>query len=240
MKKFILRVFLLWALVLMSFSSCPRAAQAQEAFGSFTPAYTNSLSHFGIGAARVTNYIAVYEKPDTNSKILQRIYWNNADTVLILNKEGIEGASDIFLSYRPNKNMVFLSVEDEEDNWLKVCYNQKKRLFGWVKKIKGTDGEIEKNGAKFYPYPEFFFKYGKKYGIYTFKNLPADFKKLHARPNQDSDVVDEFDVAKHITPWLIQGNWMLVKLTTYDNKTKTGWLRWRSDTGHLTGFIDFE
>ena len=50
---------------------------SMAAYADFVPAYTNSINHFGIGAARVTNYIIIYEKPDLNSKVIKRIYWNN-------------------------------------------------------------------------------------------------------------------------------------------------------------------
>ncbi len=140
--------------------------------------------------------------------------------------------SDIFILYSPKENMVFLSVEDEDDDWINVCFDQKNLKFGWVKKENG------KHGAKFYSYKDLFFEFGKKHGIYTFRNLPADFKTLHSSPSIESNVVDEFDYPKFITPWLIQGNWMLVKVVTMDNETKTGWFHWRSDNGRLYGFIN--
>lgn len=195
----------------------------------FMPSYTNSINHFGIGAVKVTNYITIYEEPDLNSKVLKRIYWNNIENFITDKKE--ESPNDIFLAYIPKENTVFLSAEDETDEWVKVCYNQKKLLFGWVKK------ENKGQGAKFYTYKDLFFQLGKKCGIYTFRNLPEENKKLYGAPNKDSREVDKFDYPKHISPWLIQGNWMLVKVTTYDNKTKTGWFRWRTDEGRLNGFV---
>jgi len=202
------------------------------AFADFIPTYTNSISHFGIGAVKITNYITVYEKPDLNSKVLTRIYWNNIGNFIVENEKN-PNPKDMFLIYLPSDNTVLLSVEDENEEWVNVCYNQKKRLFGWIKK------ENENSHAKFYLYKDLIFEYGKKYGYYTFRNLPSDFKTLHSSPNDDSNVVDEFNYPKHITPWLIQGNWMLMKVTTMDNETKTGWFKWRSDKGRLFGFVYF-
>ena len=225
--------------ILISFFSVFQAVFADSAFQyanpsytNFTPYYTNSVNHYGIGAARVTNFIEIYEKPDLNSKVLQRIYWNNIGNFVVSNKTKMQKPSDIFILYSPKENMVFLSVEDEDDDWINVCFDQKNLKFGWVKKENG------KHGAKFYSYKDLFFEFGKKHGIYTFRNLPADFKTLHSSPSIESNVVDEFDYPKFITPWLIQGNWMLVKVVTMNNETKTGWFHWRSDNGRLYGFIN--
>jgi len=206
---------------------------SMAAHADFIPTYTNSISHFGIGAARVTNYIIIYEKPDLNSKVIKRIYWNNIGNFISENNKN-ETPNDIFITFLPKDNIAFLSVEDETEEWINVCYNQKKGLFGWIKKENG------KNSAKFYLYKDLIFEYGKKYGLYTFRNLPADLKTLHSSPNSDSDKIDEFNYPKYISPWLIQGNWMLVKVITADNQTKTGWFRWRSDTGKLFLFVNFK
>lgn len=207
-------------------------ADFTPSYANFLPSYTNSIQHFGMGAARVTNFVEIYEKPDLTANVVQRLYWNNIGNFTSSNKTEASKPSEIFLLYSPQENQVFLSAEDENEEWLKVCYDQRKLKFGWVKKENG------KNGAKFYSYRDLFFEYGKKYGLYTFKNLPETGKLLHSSPNENSSIVDEFDYPKHISPWLIQGNWMLVKVVTMDNKTKTGWFRWRSVDGTLYGFVN--
>ncbi len=220
MKKILLFLLLIFAFF------------TQTAFVDYTPTYTNSINHYGIGAARVTNYIVIYEKPDLNSKITEKIYWNNARNFITKNKNN-KSPDEIFIVYLPDENIAFFSVEDENEEWLNICYNQKKGLFGWIKK------ENENSHAKFYLYKDLIFEYGKKYGYYTFRNLPPDYKKLYSSPNPDSNVIDDFKYPKYIIPWLIQGNWMLAKVITMDNQTKTGWFRWRSDTGRLFGFVNF-
>ncbi len=205
---------------------------AQTAFADYAPTLTNSINHYGIGAARITNYITVYEKPDLNSKVKTRIYWNNIGHFIVENEKN-PNPNDIFLVYLPKENIAFLSAEDEDEEWINICYNQKKGLFGWVKKENGN------SYVKFYLYKDLIFEYGKKYGFYIFRNLPSDFKTLHSSPNNDSNVVDDFNYSKYISPWLVQGNWMLAKVTTMDNQTKTGWFKWRSETGKLFGFVNF-
>ena len=228
------RVFSLFLFVFTIFFAPMQSVRADftPSYTNFLPSYTNSIQHFGIGAARVTNFVEIYETPDLNSKTIQRLYWNNIGNFISSNKNENLKPSDIFLIYSPQENQVFLSVEDENEEWIKVCYDQKSLKFGWVKKENG------KHGAKFYPYKDLFFEYGKKYGIYTFRNLPQTKKTLHSSPNKDSSVVDDFDYPKFISPWLVQGNWMLVKVITMDNKTKTGWFNWRSDEGRLFALVN--
>lgn len=203
------------------------------AFADFMPTYTNSINHYGIGAARITNYIVIYEKPDLNSNVTERIYWNNAGNFITENKENRD-PNDVFIIYLPNENKVFLSADDETEEWIRVCYNQKAGYLGWIKKENG------KHGAKFYLYKDLIFEYGKKYGFYTFRNLPKDLKALRSAPSNDAKVIDNFNYPKYITPWLIQGNWILAKVTTVDNQTKTGWFKWRSEDGRLFGFVNFK
>jgi len=230
MKRFFILV--LFAFILFFAPAQKVRADVTPSYTNFIPSYTNSVSHFGIGAARVTNFVEIYEKPDLASDTIQRLYWNNIGNFITSNKDETSKPSEIFLIYSPKENQVFLSVEDENEDWIKVCYNQKKLKFGWVKKENG------KNGAKFYSYKDLFFEYGKKYGIYTFRNLPENFRTLHSSPDKASSIVDEFDYPKFISPWLIQGNWMLVKVVTMDNKTKTGWFNWRSNEGRLFGLVN--
>lgn len=206
----------------------------QQAKADFLPGYTNSIKHYGIGAARVTNVISIYEAPDLNSKLLNIYYWNGSGVFGTRNKFVDGDVQDLLIAFAPKENMAFFSVEDETDDWIKICYNQKKQLFGWIKK------ENNGNGAKFYPWGEFFNEFGKKYGIYVFRNLPPNYKKLYGKPGDTLKAIDDFNYAKHISPWLIRGNWMLVKVVTYDGKTKTGWFRWRSDDGRLYVFVKFE
>ncbi len=206
----------------------------QQVKADFMPSYTNSVNHYGIGAAKITNFVTIYEKPDINSKILQKIYWNNIGNLLFENKENTEKFSDVFLTFLPQDNIVLLSVEDENDEWIEVCYNQKLKLFGWIKK------ENKNSYAKFYSYRDLLLEYGKKYGIYIYRNLPYEYKKLYSGPNKEAREIDEFKYAKYISPWLVQGNWVLVKVTTYDNKTKTGWFRWRDNDGRLYCFVNLK
>ena len=76
MKKFLF-------LVLIMFIFCTLNVARAE----FMPAYTNSINHYGIGAAKITNLATIYEEPNLNSKVIQRIYWNDAGNFLTEDKK---------------------------------------------------------------------------------------------------------------------------------------------------------
>ena len=80
--------------------------------------------------------------------------------------------------------------------------------------------------------------YGRKRGVYIFNNTPDIYKRLYSQEKEESTMVDSFNFPKHIALWLIKGNWMLVKITTYDGLTKTGWMRWRTENGAVMVFPD--
>ena len=157
MKRIFSLILFVFTLLLCPMQSVK--ADFTPSYTNFTPSYTNSINHFGIGAARVTNFVEIYEKPDLNSKPYIGFIGTISEIFITSNKKGSTKPSDIFLLYQPAENQVFLSVEDEDEEWLNVCYNQKKQLFGWLKKENG------KNGAKFYSYKDLFFEYGKKYRV---------------------------------------------------------------------------
>ena len=75
MKRIFSLILFVFTLLLCPMQSVK--ADFTPSYTNFTPSYTNSINHFGIGAARVTNFVEIYEKPDLNSKAIYRIYWNN-------------------------------------------------------------------------------------------------------------------------------------------------------------------
>ena len=97
--------------------------------------------------------------------------------------------------------------------------------------------ELFNKNSKFIPWKDFLLQYGKKYGIILFTDEFIGDKKLYAQGDETSKVVDNFDYPKHIMPWFVNGNWLLVKLYDYDDEQKTGYIRWRNDDGSLRVFI---
>ena len=196
-----------------------------------TPQYLSSVGHFGIGIAQNEKNIKIYENPNISSKIKAHIIWNEKGDLWCKNTKMQCEAKDIFLGFAPSNNIALFSVEDENDNWIYVCYNQRYGLFGWIKKSEYT---------KYLSWSEFLISYGKKYGMYLFRDVPKEYKRLYASPDNQSACVDSFFLATHIEPWLMRGNWILVKVENYDDKQNTGWLRFRSDDGRFFGFVNLK
>ena len=218
MKKFLFLVFVF----LFSFN---------PSFADYMPAYTNSILHFGIGAVSVRGNITVYPDNNTDSKPLAifQIDKNYFDC----KKQGVKKclADDSFVAYVCEKETALFSVEYDADEWYYICYDQSRKLFGWIKKSESID---------FIPWENLIDTYGRKYGLYLFRNVDDKYKKLYPAPNEIKPALDDFYYPKHIALWLISGDWILVKLTGYDNVTKTGWMRWRLDNKGLIVFPKFK
>lgn len=213
MKKFLLILTFLFAFTLKSNAS-------------WQPEYLTSVNHWGIGVAAANEKVKIYQNTSIKSKILEEISWDSrGDLSCKINKHC--RAEEMFLTFSPNENGVFFSTDDENEEWIKICYNQKRNLFGWIKKSEET---------KYYTWAEFIDLYGKKYGFYLFRDVPKEERRLYSQPTFESNSVDSFIIAKKITPWLVRGNWILVKVDNFDGKIKTGWLHFRLDNGRLLGF----
>ncbi|MBE7706808.1 MAG: hypothetical protein E7Z91_06170 [Cyanobacteria bacterium SIG30] len=209
MKKFLI------ILSLIIFSSLSAKAD-------YIPISINSIQHYGIGVMRLNRIVNIYKDKDENSEIIQKIYWDNAQN---FNNKLKKSEEKTFVAFFPKNDFAFLSVEDEQEDWYLVCFDQENKSFGWVKQ-----GE----SAKFYTWQDFIMKFGQKKGIYYFEEIKDKF--LYAKPDENSQIVDEWKYAKFIQPWYINGNWMIVKVLDYDNNQKTGYMRWRTDDGKLLIF----
>lgn len=195
------------------------------------PQYLNSVYHWGIGVASTSKHIKIYEENNSDSKVKAEIVWNEHGAIKCSNTKMICDSKDIFLGFSPSNNTALLSVEDETDKWIYVCYSQKQRLFGWIKKSENTT---------FLNWSDLFLIYGKKYGMYLFRDTPKEQKRLFAGPSVESGSVDSFFYPTFISPWFVSGNWVLVKIEDFDDKQKTGWLRFRGDDGRLNAFVNLK
>ena len=193
------------------------------ASATYIPNYLNSVSNWGIGAIVAPREFSLYESADENSKKVLEVKWAQ-DGDLLCNGKTCE--SNPFVAYVPNKNYAILAVYEEYGEWAEVYYGKgDKRLF--LKLNENT---------KFYTWGQFMLVYGKKHGLYVFKDVKKDKRLLYAAPDNEAQVVDNYEIAKFITPWFVRGNFVMVKLINWDNKQKTGYLRWRDTDGRLWGF----
>lgn len=210
---------LLFLLILFNF---------QCAHADFVPQYMNSVAYWGIGGVFVGKEISIYEGNNENSKLIQKVVWNEKGEISCRGRCEDE---NLFVFWAPSKGYAILSVADidEEGKWAKVCYEQKKGTMAWIKL---------NDDNKFITWHEYISIYGKKHGYYLFKDINKDERKLYAQPDDDAKTVDSWEYAKNITPWFIKGNWVMAKVLNLDNTQKTGWLKWRTVDGQLRGFVD--
>ena len=117
-------------------------------------------------------------------------------------------------------------TDSDGDGWYEICYDQKNKLTGWV-----APSEYE-----FYPWLAFYTKYGKKNGLYPFRDLDNTEKRLYSKPDFNSQIINTFNHVKDIRIQIIRGNWALVRLYDYEGKLKIGWIKWRTDEGKFQFF----
>lgn len=161
--------------------------------------------------------MTLYAQPDTNSKVVKKLAWNDESTDV----EGLDLA-DLFVLYIPDRNLSLLTVVDETDDWVKVVYDEKTSVAGWLKKD---------DPYKFMPWGVFYNIYGKKYGLYQLKQAPASCNSLRVSPDNLAHEVGTLNMPKKIILNVIKGNWALVSVSDLDKYPKTGFVRWRGDSG---------
>ncbi len=197
-----------------------------KSYADYVPRYVDTERYYGNGVILIKDKIKVYEKDDENSN--QDAIIDNETVKEAKNKKAT--ASNTFLISIKDKQITVLPVKYDTDEWYYICYDQSQKLFGWVKKTENID---------YYDWQDFFNIYGRKYGIYIFRNVPAGYKKLYSAPDEKSTLTDSFDFPRYISLWLINKDWMLIKATTYDGITKTGWFRWRTEKKNVIALPDF-
>lgn len=214
MKKIL---FLVLALIFM-----------QSAHADFIPQYVNSITHWGIGAVVMDREFSIYEENSENSKLIKKIKWSE-NAQIICSGDCLN--NQLFVTWVPSKSYAIMSALDEIEGWAQVYYDQKTAKLGWVKLSDKT---------KFFTWAEFMTTYGKKHGYFLFKDIKKEERKLYSQPQEASQIVDSWEIAKYIAPWYIKGNWMMAKVLDFDNAQKTGWLKWRGTDGTLYGFVNFK
>ena len=216
MKKILLTVFLLFVL-------------SGIVLADVAPYYINSLKRYGIGFTKVQSPLVMRLEPKKDAKILETLtfdYNNSAKCAINKNKCEID---DIFAQYSTDKKIAFLTTIDSTENWNMVCFNQAQApVCGWV----------DDNLNKYYNYIEFFEQFGKKYGIYLFIDLKKPDNILYAAPLKETNSLGSIEMPRFISPWLIRGNWMLVKVKDFKD-SKTGWIQFRGSDGKLRLFVKF-
>lgn len=200
---------------------------------SVLPYYVNGLRRYGIGFTSVQSPLVMRRTPSDDGEILETLHFDfkTGETSCLINKTRCE-TPEVFSAYSENKKIALLTALDESEHWSLVCFNQtEKPVCGWVD---------EKLNNKFYNWNDFFSIYGKKYGLYLFKDLQKSDRILYAGPHKETNSTGSIELPRMIVPWLVRGNWVLVKVYDFNNQLKTGWLNYRDDNGKLKVFVKFD
>lgn len=181
------------------------------------PQYVSIQQTNTLGLYQAPNEIILYKEPSEASTLIHSISWIGEKIF----PESVK-PQDSFVVYVPSKNLAYLAVTDETEDWVQVIYNNSTGAKGWIKKD---------DPYRFSTWVMFYNMYGKKYGLNLLKEAPTSAKDLHVSTDDKSQVVGTINMPKKINLNLVRGNWALVSVMDIDRTPKTGYIRWRSDKG---------
>ena len=194
------------------------------------PYYINSLRRYGIGYTQVQSPLTMRNAP--NGDIIETLNFDfkTGETTCLINKQRCS-QDEVFAVFSQSKKLAFLTALDESQDYSYVCFNQTEMpICGWVE---------ENSSNKFFGWADFFGTWGKKYGLYLFKDVQKTNKFLYSAPVKQTNSTGVLEFPKYISPWLVRGNWVLVKVHDFNNQMKTGWLNYRGNDGKLKVFVKF-
>lgn len=181
------------------------------------PQYVSVQQTNTLGLYQAPNEIMLYKEPSEASTLVHSISWIGEKIF----PESVR-PQDLFVVYVPSKNLAYLAVTDETEDWVQVIYNNSTGAKGWIKKD---------DPYRFSTWVMFYNMYGKKYGLNLLKEAPESAKDLHVATDDKSQIVGTINMPKKINLNLVRGNWALVSVMDIDRTPKTGYVRWRSDKG---------
>lgn len=211
MKRFLMLLGLIFCLLI-----------SNKCFADVIPRYTDSIRFTGIGAFNTPQEFEIYAEPDETSPILKSVKWDSNGLINDKTKE-----NDIFAVFIPSQNIAYCTVDEEIDGWVKIYYSQALGKSGWVK-------TTPKN--RYVSWLGFYMSWGRKNGVYFFKDMPEINKRLMSNPDPNSQKVWGITYARYTKLTLIRGNWMMVKLLDFGNEIKIGWMQWRDENGKFMIF----
>ena len=205
MKKFLLILSILLMLPLSGYCA------------DIVPQYVSIQQTNTLGLYQAPNEIMLYKEPSEASTLVHSISWIGERIF----PESVR-PQDLFVVYVPSKNLAYLAVTDETEDWVQVIYNNSTGAKGWIKKD---------DPYRFSTWVMFYNMYGRKYGLNILKEAPDEAKDLHASTDDKSQIIGTINMPIKINLNLVRGNWALVSVMDIDKTPKTGYVRWRSDKG---------
>ena len=215
MKKLLLIFTILFTLPLFSYGA-----------EKIVPEYMCVEFNNTFGLYQAPNEIIIYKEPSESSNIINNISWIGSK----IYPETVK-AKDFFVVYLPEKNFGLLATTDETEDWVEIIYNNRTGEKGWIKKD---------DPYRFMTWVMFYNMYGRKYGLKLLKESPEEAKDLHTSTEDNSKIVGTVNMPQKINLTAIKGNWALVSVFDIDRVPKTGYIRWRSNSGIKYYFPDIK
>ena len=177
--------------------------------------YVSPVNTFGV--YQVGHSLVIYNDPDENAPIKQKIIWSSENVI----PQNLK-LTDLFAVYIKRNDFALMSVTDETEDWVEIIYDNSSGARGWIKKD---------DPFKFNTWVNFYSMYGRKYGLKILKGAPQNVYELFGSPEDGAKKISVINKPQLINLNFIRGNWMLVTVVDADRTPKTGFIRWRSDDG---------
>lgn len=192
-------------------------------FADTMPFYTNAVPKGTLGVFQTGEKLTIYSHPEANSNVLKEFQFSYKPETM---PDGVFG---LLLNER---KLGLLYVSDiGDDDWVEVIYDKKTGAKGWV---------TTEDRFQFMPWINFYNMYGRKYGLRVLKDAPDEVDVLHSKADDFAQNVAKINYAKKIKLTKLSGNWALVSVLDLDKTPKTGFMRWRSDSGTIYAFPDIK
>lgn len=183
------------------------------------PYYVNNISTNSIGVYQAPNNIKIYKEPNQNSPLLLDATWDSKS----YNSPNVS-AGNLFVVFRPQKELALLLVTDETEDWVEIAFCQNGNQKGWLKK----DDQY-----KFQNWKTFYDLYGRKYGLYYMKDAPESTKTMYGSNTDDAQAIGKINLPQALKLTAVKGNWLLVNVFDMDKLVKIGWIKWRNTSGEI-------
>lgn len=180
-----------------------------------------------LGLYQTDKHVKVYEKPDASSKIL-------VDNVIIYDNYKNVKKDDFFAIVVPAKELSYLYVTDvyDDENWVEVIIDKASNKRGWVYK---------NDNFQFLPWGNFITLYGRKYGLFRLNTGFIDVDNgIYSAPDDSAQQLDNIAHPKYIRLTSMEGSWVLVTLLDYNGDSKTGYIKWYTNSGNILLFPDIK
>lgn len=183
------------------------------------PCYVSNINTNSIGVYQASSSFKVYQEPNENSPLLLDVFWDANNFIC-----PEVSASNLFIVFIPRKELAFLTVVDETEDWVQISFIKNGIKTGWVKK----DDE-----NKFQNWRTFLNLYGRKYGFYYMKDAPEFTKTLYSGNSDDAQKIGQINKPEILNMTAVKGNWVLLNAYDIDRLVKIGWVKWRNTNGEI-------